>query len=414
MTQVQKLFLAILSASLKPECQEQSKELSKLLEKTSISWQALCQIAKEQALSLLLYDYILTYSFEILTKEEQKKIQNQVMTAAVMYYHMVNFVFKVLSLAKQEGISCCILKGIGLSAYYPKEELRKTGDVDLYIPNLEEWERFCKILKSQGFKQEKTIADHHISFFYIISGIRFELEVHKRPINRQENKEFNKEIDKIFASFANKNYCNFSEIMIMNGTIPVLPIEENIFYLLLHMLQHFLSGGMGLRMLYDWVVIWRKKGQEPNFCLEKYLSFIRQSKIEGFHYMVTGLCITFLGLSLQEVPWMEGHMPRKEVMDLFLNDIFHGGEFGEKDTSRMLILLEKPRFFVYLKEFHRQMQLRFQKAGKFPILWPFLWLASFVIFFYNNKFLRKTSLSQILKDTEERSRLLEEITLFKK
>ena len=48
------------------------------------------------------------------------------------------------------------------------------------------------------------------------------------------------------------------------------------------MLQHFLSGGMGLRMLCDWVVIWRKKGQEPNFCLEKYLSFIRQSKIEGF------------------------------------------------------------------------------------------------------------------------------------
>ncbi len=200
----------------------------------------------------------------------------------------------------------------------------------------------------------------------------------------------------------------------MNGTISVLPIEENIFYLLLHMLQHFLSGGMGLRMLCDWVMIWRKKGQKPNFSLEKYLSFIRQSKIEGFHYMVTGLCITFLGLSLQEVPWMEGHMPRKEVMDLFLNDIFHGGEFGEKDKSRMLILLEKPRFFVYLKEFHRQMQLRFQKAGKFPILWPFLWLASFVIFFYNNKFLRKTSLSQILKGTEERSRLLEEITLFKK
>ena len=72
------VFLSILSASLKPECQEQSKELSKLLEKTSISWQALCQIAKEQALSLLLYDYILTYSFEILTKEEQKKIQNPI------------------------------------------------------------------------------------------------------------------------------------------------------------------------------------------------------------------------------------------------------------------------------------------------------------------------------------------------
>ena len=198
----------------------------------------------------------------------------------------------------------------------------------------------------------------------------------------------------------------------MNNAVPVLPAEENIFYLLLHMLQHFLGSGMGLRMLCDWTVIWRHQGQKADFSVEKYLSFVKQSKIEGFHYMITGLCISFLGLSLQEVPWMEGHMPRKEAMDIFLKDIFDGGEFGERDKARMLIPLGKPGPVLYIKEFHRQMRLRFQKAGKIPFFWPFLWLASFVIFLYNNRFLRKTSIKQVLKNAKERAKLLQEIRLF--
>lgn len=150
-------------------------------------------------------------------------------------------------------------KGVGLGAYYPKEELRKVGDVDLYVPIPEEFERFCRILKEQGFQQEKTMADHHLSFFSVSSGIKFELEIHKKPINSQENANFNREVDRIFALFTKVGNYQFPEVHIINGAIPVLPAEEMVFYLLLHMLQHFLSGGMGLRMLCDWVVIWRKK-----------------------------------------------------------------------------------------------------------------------------------------------------------
>lgn len=414
MTQAQELFLKVLSAALsrrQPLDKEQS--LEEQLKKCTVSWQELRKIAKEQALSLLVDDYILEYELINLTEREQEELQNQAISAAMMYYHMVNFVFRVLSLTKQEKIHSCILKGVGLSSYYPKEEVRKIGDMDLYIPIPEEFEHFCRILKKQGFEQEKTIADHHLSFFYLYSGTRFELEVHKKPISSQGNRNFNKEICQVFKPFTEAGNWSFPEVKTISGKIPILPKEENTFYLLLHMLQHFLSGGMGLRMLCDWVVIWRDKGQKENFSLEKYLSFVHKSKIEGFHYIITGLCITFLGLSLQDVPWMEGHMPRKETMDIFMEDIFHGGEFGEKDSARMFIALEKPGIILYCKELHRQMRLRFQNAGRFPFLWPFLWFTSLIIFFYNNKLLRKTSIKLILKSGKERAKLIEEIRLFK-
>lgn len=415
MTKIQELFLMILSASLDKDqspYKDKNEELWKLLQEDPASWQALFQIAKEQALSQIVNDYLLTYGLDFLSKEMQESLQSQMITAAGMYYRMVNFVFKVLSLAKQEQIHCCILKGVGLGIYYPKEELRKTGDVDLYIPVPEELERFCRILKEQGFQQEKNMVDHHLSFFYISSGIKFELELHKQPINSQENADFNNEVRRIFEPFTKAGDWSFPEVNIINGMVPVLPEEEMVFYLLLHILQHFLSGGMGLRLLCDWVVVWKYKGQKKDFSIEKYLSFVQRSKIEGFHYMITGLCITFLGLPLQDVSWINGHMPKREAMNIFLKDIFDGGEFGEQDSARMLIALEKPGPVFYCKELHRQMRLRFQKAGKFPFLWPFLWTAAGVMFLYNNKFLRKTSTKQVVKSAKERAKLLDEIRLF--
>lgn len=415
MTEVQRLFLKILAAALNEKhvpCGEVTKTFWQPLEEGAVSWKELHRTAKEQAVSPLINDYMLTWEPEGMPKDIQENLQNRTLMAAMMYYQMVNFVSMVLELVRKERIHGCILKGVGLGIYYSKEELRKTGDVDLYVPVPGEFESFCRALKNNGFEQEKSITDHHISFFYISEGVRFELELHKKPINSQENELFNRQVAYVFEPFTKKGNWKFPEVAIINGNVPVLPQEENAFYLLLHMLQHFLSGGMGIRMLCDWVVFWNHVGQQGGFSVEKYLSFVKESKIEGFHYMITGLCVTYLGLLMENVPWMEGNMPDKKAMEVFLKDIFDGGEFGERDSARMLITLEKPTPVVYWKELHRQMRLRFQKAGKIVLFWPVLWLASGFIFIYNNKFLRKTSTKNIMKSVAERGKMLKEIRLF--
>lgn len=415
MTEVQQLFLKILAAALNEKhvpCREAAAIFWQPSGEGTVSWRELHRIAKEQALFPLINDYMLTWESEHMPENIQEELQKQLLVTAMMYYRMVNFVSAVLELVEKEGIHACILKGIGLGEYYLKEELRKTGDVDLYVPVPQEFERFCRLLKERGFEQEKSVTDHHISFFYVLEGMKFELEVHKKPINSQENECFNGQIACIFEPFTKEGSWKFPEAAVINGSVPVLPPEENAFYLLVHMLQHFLGGGMGIRMLCDWVVFWNHVGQQGGFSVEKYLSFVKKSRIEGFHYMITGLCVTYLGLFMEKVPWMEGNMPDKKAMEVFLKDIFDGGEFGERDSARMLITLEKPTPAVYLKEFHRQMRLRFQKAGKIVIFWPVLWLFSGMIFIYNNKFLRKTSAKNVIRSAAERGKMLREIKLF--
>jgi hypothetical protein len=58
------------------------------------------------------------------------------------------------------------------------------------------------------------------------------------------------------------------------------------------------------------------------------------------------------------------------------------------------------------------MQLRFQKAGKVPVFWPVLWAATGIIFVYNNKHVRNTSVFNVMKSTKERGKMLEELRLF--
>ena len=400
MTGVQDLFLKILTASL------HGSRLSgeEIGENFWQVWQEMKKIARQQAVSPLIYDYLLSWESGRMPEQEQQYLKQQEFVTAMMYYQMVNFVFMVLELLQKQKIQGCILKGVGMAGYYPREELRKAGDVDLYIPVPEEFEAFCKTLKENGFEREKSVTDHHRTYYYVSDGVKFELEVHIKPINTQENAAFNKEVDQIFAPFAAGQGKEFSKAEIINGG--VLPPEENAFYLLLHMLQHMLSGGMGVRLLCDWVLFWEKE----KISSEELLSMVRQCKIEGFYYLVTGICVEYLGLPMECVPWMEGRMPEKERMERLLEDMFLGGEFGECDSSRMLAV--EDRKLGYFKELHRQMLLRFHRAGKVPLFWPFLWAATGIIFLYNNKHLRNTSALDIIKSARERGKLLEDLKLF--
>ncbi len=48
--------------------------------------------------------------------------------------------------------------------------------------------------------------------------------------------------------------CEMTEIM--GYRIPVCTRTQEAYYLLVHMLQHFLRAGFGIKLLCDWVVFW--------------------------------------------------------------------------------------------------------------------------------------------------------------
>ncbi|MFQ9395861.1 MAG: nucleotidyltransferase family protein [Lachnospiraceae bacterium] len=61
-------------------------------------------------------------------------------------------------------------------------EYRKLGDLDLYINEPKALEKAQVLLEAQGYKEEKELSDHHVTYRYTFpkTGRSFLLELHYR------------------------------------------------------------------------------------------------------------------------------------------------------------------------------------------------------------------------------------------
>ena len=174
------------------------------------------------------------------------------------------------------------------------------------------------------------------------------------------------------------------------------------------MLQHFLRSGFGIKLLCDWVVFWKETATMEEQGV--YLRLVREAGIKNFSDIVTLTCIQYLGMDAEKVEWMNyaGDYPVEE----FLKEILVAEEFGKSDVHRMVVM-RGTGIHDYIREFHHQMHLNFPKAGKCFLSWPVLWIITLVRFLKNNRKVRNTSTGAILKEAAKRSKLLEDLKLFR-
>lgn len=311
-------------------------------------------------------------------------------------------------LLEDAGITDVVLKGAGVSALYPVPEYRKSGDVDLLLPDVRDLERACKVLEGAGLRRKKEQhANHHIAF---VGTDGIELELHISLTEDFDDGRVNEWLRELQRSLA--RHIVRTEI-VPGLAAPVLEDGYQAFSLLLHMLQHFLRSGFGLRLLCDWVVFWNRPVGEKQRSV--YLSLVKECGLEGFSRLITRTCALHLGLEADRAALLlaGGDGPSDGTCAQFLREIFDAQEFGKTSTDRM-VTLRGTGVIDYVREFHHQMRLNFPRAGRWVPLWPALWLATLVRFLYNNHAVRKTSLFSILRKTGQRSRFMEEIRLFQR
>ena len=63
------------------------------------------------------------------------------------YYQIDQFTRHTVSLLRDNGIDCILLKGISLASCYPVPEYRKLGDLDLYISRKSDVSKAQKLLQ---------------------------------------------------------------------------------------------------------------------------------------------------------------------------------------------------------------------------------------------------------------------------
>ena len=163
-----------------------------------------------------------------------------------------------------------------------------------------------------------------------------------------------------------------------------------------------------MKLLCDWVAFWEEKGEFSE--KEQYMKLICEIGVKDFADLITNTCVQYLGLDREKIEWMA--CGERCPTDMFMQDVFRAEEFGKSDNKRMVVLRGNKNS-DFIREFHHQMRLNFPRESKLFLLWPVLWLITLFRFLDNNRKLRKVSTMEILREVKRRSRMMEELKLFK-
>ena len=209
------------------------------------------------------------------------------------YYQLEHFTSLTFLLLLAEKIPCFLLKGISLAANYPVPEYRKLGDLNLYINEKEAFSRACRILEAHGCVEEPEDSDHHVTYRYTFPDTHrsFTLELHYRIVGVYQFARANELVDEIFSA----DHLKASSLTLYGQSYPVLPPTENVFYMLHHMLKHYLYSGFGSRLLCDFTLYLKQYASKIDF--EKIHSWCQESKIFHLYELILGSCHLYFGLS---------------------------------------------------------------------------------------------------------------------
>lgn len=363
-----------------------------------VNIQQVINMAKKHAVLSLLYDEL---PKETLTEEQSRYIEKECKQISLQNYRLLFLTKYVVGLLEENELRVVVLKGVSTAKYYPVPELRKSGDVDLLLLDTDKIGLVKQILLTNGFKiYEEQLANHHTSF---LSEEGISIEIHTMLAEPFDNGKINRYLDKMVKD----KQLETDTLYAMELELPVLSKAYYAYELLLHMMQHFLRSGFGLKLLCDWVVFWQYPVEENE--KSTYLRLLEESRVKGFSDLVTQVCVKYLGMPKENVQWM--NCMTEYPCEEFINEVIEAGEFGKSEVERMVVL-QGTGLMDFFKEFHHQMYLNYPKVGKCFLLWPVLWIMTLLRFLRNNKKVRNTSTGAIIKEAKRRSGLMKQLKLF--
>ncbi|MCD8014036.1 MAG: nucleotidyltransferase family protein [Lachnospiraceae bacterium] len=339
-------------------------------------------------------------------------------------YHLLFLTKYLVTFLETHGVSVIVLKGVSAAADYPVPELRKSGDVDLLVAGVPEdgrlngtfdksgrehpgqpegtpkREDLRRMMAEAGFHlTEIQDSVHHDAY---VSSEGIEVELHLLPAEPFEDSARNDGMKTRMRQCP--AHCIRRDIM--GVEFPVLDRPYQAWHLLLHMLQHFLRAGFGLKLLCDWYVLFARPWSEKEKL--ELTGILREDGLCRYASLVTGACVNYLGLDASDVSFLN---PDAAHAEQFLREIFDSEEFGHSDSERM-VAMKGARLTDYIREFHHQMHLNYPQKGKHVPLWPALWTLTLLRFLRNNRKVRHTSTLSILKAAGKRSRRMEALRIF--
>lgn len=190
---------------------------------------AIIQYAKHQGVLPFLQNFDIFFQ-----KECKDKLLHHLMGSIYWDTRQSAEIEKLLEAFEANEIYCIPLKGIVTKKLYPSFELRTMGDLDI-LYRMEQTDTLQKVMKSMGYHSNSEAAKHD---HYSKDGMVVEMHKELLPVGSSGYGLF-KGIWTRAIPMQGKTYCY------------EMTIEDHYLYTLCHLMEHFIRGGIGIRMVLD-------------------------------------------------------------------------------------------------------------------------------------------------------------------
>ncbi len=237
-------------------------------------------------------------------------LKNQIKTAGIL---------ELLGGLEKSNIHTVLLKGIDVARFYKNPECRVSADTDILVPP-EQVNAALSLLIKEGCVVEPKTREmhHHVCTHPALGMIELHIALWEDMVD-----------DVLFGS------SGISEASVQprrlvstdDGEFYALGSTDALMFLTLHMIKHFIIGGMSLRMMMDTALYF--KNQKDSIDVDEYWSFLRKLRFDTLVNSVFGAMIKYCGFSREDFPRL-GDYSDKNISDI-LDDLEKGGWQGKKD-----------------------------------------------------------------------------------
>lgn len=316
-----------------------------------MEWELLYSEARKQAILGVTYRALETIPAEQMTnpdiaakwKEKKEKI-------AIMGEVYEDHNRRVVRELADLGFRCCFLKGEGLSfRFYPDPLLRQCGDIDVWIDGGRK--EIVRSLREHFSVRKIYYHECKVGFFPHLT-----VEAHFIPV-RMYSPFGNRRLQKYFEACKDENMR--AEVPGRGYCAPDAPF--NAVYLLAHILRHALSGGVGLRHIWDYYYV--MLALTPAQRVETRLT-LRKLGLKGIASEVSYILSNLFGLSDEALPCRPSQRRGRKL----LSEILEDGNFGMGRESSKKGKKNKRKIIHYLDRFPSEVLW-----APFSRIWHFLW-----------------------------------------
>lgn len=308
------------------------------LYENKVDWKLMLDMAKQHAVLGWVYDGILLLPKDVRPERSLMlrwfAVVANIERANVLLNSRIEELFHIYSLS---GIKPILLKGQGLFSLYNDSLHRQAGDIDVYVG--EDFSAIAdKILTDDGAENLHPghEEDKHQSFRWRDVVV----ENHKDIVGF-----FTRRYSDSWRAFVNRDFDGNFEKKVIGQTDVYVPTPYfNSIYLLIHVLEHLMYDGVGLRQICDFMTTIRTYGDK--FDKEKWLNDIKSFGLLKPYCIFAYIGVNCFGMSKTSFPCYDDKVRRDAEM--VLGDIFKGGNFGRIWSSQRFVAGSRAKRSYYL------------------------------------------------------------------